>query len=254
MLGGLVLSLIDPARRSGIAGWRSARCLRRDAGRSHAVRACVVRCAHATAAALTAASSASSAWLLLSGVFWIAGRPGRRPGARRLVGAALSPSSTSAPAAVLLGAGTRPFDHRPTGTSTAATWPSAAHCSSSSRWANPILVTGATFAELPWNAVRHDRCFPHRVPGQRGDVVDLLRHRRGARQPPHRTSRIPAAVARNAYTYLHLLIVAGIIVCAVADELGTDAPRPRHRYAPGSSPRSLVDPRSTCSATRCSNG
>lgn len=36
----------------------------------------------------------------------------------------------------------------------------------------------------------------------------------------------PGSTARLAYTYLHLLIVAGIIVCAVADELTLRAARP----------------------------
>jgi low temperature requirement protein LtrA len=55
-----------------------------------------------------------------------------------------------------------------------------------------ILITGATFAGLDWNAIT-GAAFAH--------------------------AENPGRMGRLAYTYLHLPIVAGIIVCAVADEL-----------------------------------
>lgn len=81
-----------------------------------------------------------------------------------------------------------------------------------------LLVTGATFAELTT-----------RVPGVLGFGVAVLGSiamwwvyfDSGAEHAHHRIahSRDPGRQARIAYTYLHLLIVAGIIVSAVADEL-----------------------------------
>jgi low temperature requirement protein LtrA len=50
-------------------------------------------------------------------------------------------------------------------------------------------------------------------------VVVLLQHRREARLDLIARTADPGRLARLAYTYIHLLIVAGIIVAAVADEL-----------------------------------
>jgi len=81
-----------------------------------------------------------------------------------------------------------------------------------------ILVTGATFAELPWNAL----ALTAFLSAFFGSVAMWwIYFDTGAERASHRIaqSKDPGLVARNAYTYLHLLIVAGIIVCAVADEL-----------------------------------
>jgi low temperature requirement protein LtrA len=81
-----------------------------------------------------------------------------------------------------------------------------------------VLITGQTFAGLTWNA-----------PAIGGFVVAFLASvgmwlvyfNVGA----ERSSRLAAAsddpgrIGRNGYTYLHILIVAGIIVAAVGDEL-----------------------------------
>lgn len=81
-----------------------------------------------------------------------------------------------------------------------------------------IVVIGATFAELAWNG---------------GNVLGFLSSligsiamwwiyfHRGAEAGSERISRSaePGRLARLAYTYLHMPIVAGIIVSAVADEL-----------------------------------
>ena len=57
------------------------------------------------------------------------------------------------------------------------------------------------------------------IPRQRRHVVDLFQHRRRTRQPAIAHPRIPAESARAVYTYFHIPIVAGIVVCAVADEI-----------------------------------
>lgn len=81
-----------------------------------------------------------------------------------------------------------------------------------------LLVTGATFAELDLS-----------LPGVTAFVVAVLGSiamwwvyfDSGAERAHHRIahSTDPGRQARIAYTYLHALIVAGVIVSAVADEL-----------------------------------
>ena len=82
-----------------------------------------------------------------------------------------------------------------------------------------ILVTGATFAKLPWSPATV-AAFVVGLRRQRGDVVDLFQHRRraGAASASPQSSD-PGRLARLAYTYMHLPLVAGIIVAAVGDEL-----------------------------------
>ncbi|MEQ8267990.1 MAG: low temperature requirement protein A [Parvibaculum sp.] len=81
-----------------------------------------------------------------------------------------------------------------------------------------VLVTGATFAELEWNAV-HLAGF---VTAFLATVAMWWIYfdtgvKRG--ETLIADSEDPGRIARLAYTYIHLLIVAGIIVNAVADEL-----------------------------------
>ena len=81
-----------------------------------------------------------------------------------------------------------------------------------------ILVTGATFAGLAWTA-EHIGAF---LVGFAGSVAMWVIYfnigaERGSRHIA--SSGDPGRLARNGYTYLHLLIVAGIIVAAVGDEL-----------------------------------
>jgi len=86
-----------------------------------------------------------------------------------------------------------------------------------------ILVTGATFAGHGWS-----------TPTVTAFVVAFLGSvamwwiyfDTGAERASHRIehSEDPGRQARLAYTYLHLLIIAGIIVCAVADELALAHP------------------------------
>ena len=81
-----------------------------------------------------------------------------------------------------------------------------------------LLVTGATFTELSWDAPA--------IGGMLSAVIGSIAmwwmyFDTGAERSHHRIihSSDPGRQARIAYTYLHLPIVGGIIVCAVADEL-----------------------------------
>ncbi|MGO4259936.1 low temperature requirement protein A [Lysobacter sp. TAB13] len=81
-----------------------------------------------------------------------------------------------------------------------------------------VLITGATFAKLEWNPVTIAAfCIAFL-----GSVAMWwIYFDSGAARGEHRITHghDTASQARLAYTYLHLLIVGGIIVCAVADEL-----------------------------------
>jgi low temperature requirement protein LtrA len=81
-----------------------------------------------------------------------------------------------------------------------------------------ILVTGATFAKLTWttgNVLAFTSAFVGSL------AMWWIYFHRGADAGLKRLSRSsqPGRLARLAYTYLHMPIVAGIIVTAVADEL-----------------------------------
>ena len=81
-----------------------------------------------------------------------------------------------------------------------------------------VLVTGATFAGLAWTA-EHIGAFLVAFAGSVAMWVIYFNigAERGSRQIA--SSGDPGRLARNGYTYLHILIVAGIIVAAVGDEL-----------------------------------
>jgi low temperature requirement protein LtrA len=81
-----------------------------------------------------------------------------------------------------------------------------------------LLVTGATFAELRWD-VETLLAFFSAVLGS--ILMWWIYFDTGAERAEHRIthSRDPGKHARRAYTYLHTLIVGGIIVSAVADEV-----------------------------------
>jgi len=87
-----------------------------------------------------------------------------------------------------------------------------------------VLVTGSSFADTLWQSQTMLAFLSAFV----GSVAmwwiyfDLAAER-GSRAI--RQSADPGRTARVAYTYLHLLIVAGIIVCAVADELTLHDPQ-----------------------------
>jgi low temperature requirement protein LtrA len=81
-----------------------------------------------------------------------------------------------------------------------------------------LLVTGATFAQAPWN-VDTVAAFISAVLGS--IALWWIYFDTGSERAQHRIRRSadPGRQGRLAYTYLHVLIVAGIIVCAVADEV-----------------------------------
>ncbi|MFG1465433.1 low temperature requirement protein A [Xanthobacter sp. DSM 24535] len=81
-----------------------------------------------------------------------------------------------------------------------------------------ILVTGATFAELPWSAINMGAFLVAFL----GTVAMWwIYFDTGAERSTARitSSDDPGRQARLAYTYLHMLIVLGIILCAVSDEV-----------------------------------
>jgi low temperature requirement protein LtrA len=81
-----------------------------------------------------------------------------------------------------------------------------------------VLITGQTFAGLTWNAAS---VTAFTVAFLGSVAMWMVYFNIGA----ERSSKLAAAsddpgrIARNGYTYLHILIVAGIIVAAVGDEL-----------------------------------
>lgn len=81
-----------------------------------------------------------------------------------------------------------------------------------------LLVTGATFADLTW---RPDVVAGFAIAAVSAIAMWWIYFDTGAKKGHHRMvhSDDPGRIARLAYTYLHLPIVAGIIVSAVADEL-----------------------------------
>jgi low temperature requirement protein LtrA len=81
-----------------------------------------------------------------------------------------------------------------------------------------VLITGATFADLPWNATTTS-AFLVAFGGSVAmwAVYFNIGAERASRQIA--SSDDPGRMARSGYTYFHLLIVAGIIVVAVGDEL-----------------------------------
>jgi low temperature requirement protein LtrA len=81
-----------------------------------------------------------------------------------------------------------------------------------------LLVTGATFAERSWDATTISAF----VIAFLGSVAMWWAYfDSGAERASHRIehSEDPGRLARTAYTYLHVIIIAGVLVCAVADEL-----------------------------------
>jgi low temperature requirement protein LtrA len=80
-----------------------------------------------------------------------------------------------------------------------------------------ILITGATFADLPWNATTISAFLVAFIGSVAMWAVYFnIGAERASRQIV--SSDDPGRIARG-YTYIHLLIVAGIIVVAVGDEL-----------------------------------
>jgi len=81
-----------------------------------------------------------------------------------------------------------------------------------------VLITGATFAGLPWSDV-NVAAFANAFAGS--VAMWVVYFNIGERRSTHlaATSTDPGRLARSGYTYMHIPIVAGIIVAAVGDEL-----------------------------------
>src|ERR1700742_2464125 len=81
-----------------------------------------------------------------------------------------------------------------------------------------IVVTGATFADLTWTG-ENVTAFVAALLGS--IAMWWIYFHKGAEAGSEQISRSaePGRLARLAYTYLHMPIVAGIIVSAVADDL-----------------------------------
>ena len=81
-----------------------------------------------------------------------------------------------------------------------------------------ILVSGATFAEQEWSIVSFSAFLTTFVASV---AMWLVYFNIGQSAAHHRIAATddPGRIARIAYTYVHVLLVAGIIVVAVSDEL-----------------------------------
>ncbi|KAB2917913.1 MAG: hypothetical protein F9K29_08755 [Hyphomicrobiaceae bacterium] len=157
-----------------------------------------------------------TSWLALAGVFWIAGGLAEGDGRLALWVMALLIEYIS-PAVG--------FSTPYLGRSTTADWDvegghMAERCGLFIIIAlgESILVTGATFGNLPWTA---ETAAAFAIAFVGSVAMWWIYFNIGAERARQRiaTSSDPGRLARLAYTYIHLLLVAGIIVAAVADEL-----------------------------------
>ena len=119
----------------------------------------------------------------------------------------------------LLGAVSRARGHRRHGRSRRRTSPSGSSSSSSSPSASRSSSPALTASELDLDAATVG-CDRGRVSRIGGSLVALLRLRGADRSAaPRPLSDDPGRLARDAYTYIHIPIIAGVIVTAVGDEL-----------------------------------
>ncbi|UGY09389.1 low temperature requirement protein A [Phyllobacterium pellucidum] len=86
-----------------------------------------------------------------------------------------------------------------------------------------ILVSGATFSEQEWSLVSLAAFLTTFVASV---AMYLIYFNLGQSAAHHKIAETddPGRIARIAYTYVHVLLVAGIIVVAVSDELVLDHP------------------------------
>jgi hypothetical protein len=157
-----------------------------------------------------------TAWLAMSAIFWIAG--GIATGELRLVLWAIALCIEYISPAVR-------FWIPRYGASSVADWVvegghMAERCAGFIIIAlgESIVVTGATFADLTWTT-ENVTAFTSAFVGSL--AMWWIYFHRGAEAGSEQISKSsePGRLARLAYTYLHMPIVAGIIVTAVADEL-----------------------------------
>jgi low temperature requirement protein LtrA len=211
-LGGLVLSTSIPAAFDGRGLWFAIAYAAMQVGKTVFLWASTLpsqSLARANAIRITT-------WLAMSAIFWIAG--GLAEGQSRLVLWAIALAIEYISPAVR-------FWIPRYGASAVADWVvegghMAERCAGFIIIAlgESIVVTGATFAELTWtteNVLAFVSAFVGCL------AMWWIYFHKGAEAGSEQISRSsePGRLARLAYTYLHMPIVAGIIVSAVADEI-----------------------------------
>jgi low temperature requirement protein LtrA len=211
-LGGLVLSTSIPTAFDGRGLWFAIAYAAMQVGKTVFLWASTLpsqSLARANAIRITS-------WLALSAIFWIAG--GLAEGPSRLVLWAIALVIEYISPAVR-------FWIPRYGASSVADWVvegghMAERCAGFIIIAlgESIVVTGATFAELTWtteNVLAFVSAFVGCL------AMWWIYFHKGAEAGSEQISKSsePGRLARLAYTYLHMPIVAGIIVAAVADEL-----------------------------------
>jgi low temperature requirement protein LtrA len=212
MLGGLVLSTSIPKAFESRGLWFAIAYAAMQVGKT--VFLWVSTPPHRTLARMNAVRI--TAWLSVSAMFWIAG--GFAEGHARLILWAVALAIEYISPAVR-------FWIPKYGASSVADWVvegghMAERCAGFIIIAlgESIVVTGATFADLPWT-LETVSAFLSAFIGAL--AMWWIYFHKGADAGSEQISRSsePGRLARLAYTYLHLPIVAGIILSAVADEL-----------------------------------
>jgi len=212
MLGGLVLSTSIPAAFDGRGLWFAIAYAAMQVGKT--VFLWISTPPSRPRARMNAVRI--TAWLSVSAVFWIAG--GLAQGELRLVLWAIALAIEYISPAVR-------FWIPRYGASSVADWViegghMAERCALFVIIAlgESVVVTGATFAELAWSG-ENLAAFVSVLIGS--IAMWWIYFHIGAEAGSEQISRSsePGRLARLAYTYLHMPIVAGIIVSAVADEL-----------------------------------
>jgi low temperature requirement protein LtrA len=212
MLGGLVLSTSIPAAFDGRGLWFAIAYAAMQVGKT--VFLWVSTPPSRPRTRMNAIRIA--AWLSMSAIFWIAG--GAMEGQLRLVLWAIALAIEYVSPAVR-------FWIPRFGASSVADWViegghMAERCALFVIIAlgESVVVTGATFAELAWSA-ENLIAFVTVLAGS--IAMWWIYFHIGAEAGSEQISRSsePGRLARLAYTYLHMPIIAGIIVSAVADEL-----------------------------------
>jgi low temperature requirement protein LtrA len=211
-LGGLVLSTSIPTAFEGRGLWFAIAYASMQVGKTVFLWAST-----APAQSLARANAIRiTAWLVLSAVFWIAG--GLAEGERRLLLWAIALGIEYVSPAVR-------FWTPGYGASSVKDWAvegghMAERCAGFIIIAlgESIVVTGATFAELTWTP-ENVAAFVSAFAGTLAMWWIYFHIGAEAGSEQLSGSSEPGRLARLAYTYLHMPIVAGIIVAAVADEL-----------------------------------
>jgi low temperature requirement protein LtrA len=211
MLGGLVLSTSIPKAFESRGLWFALAYAAMQVGRTIFLLASTT---HSSPARMNAVRIL--AWLSMSAVFWIAG--GMAQGHARLLLWSVALGIEYISPAVR-------FWIPKYGASDVADWVvegghMAERCAGFIIIAlgESIVVTGATFADLPWT-VETVSAFVSAFVGAL--AMWWIYFHKGAEAGSELISKSsePGRLARLAYTYLHMPIVAGIILSAVADEL-----------------------------------